>query len=48
MIELNTAAYSEAVPKGLKEHDLAFRLELEKIITATESASGKGLRQHGS
>ena len=44
LIELNTASYSEAVPKGLKEYDLAFGLELEKIITATELAHSKGLR----
>jgi pyridoxine 5-phosphate synthase len=44
LIELNTAAYSEAVPKGLKEYELGFRLELEKVITATEMAHSKGLR----
>ena len=44
LIELNTAAYSEAVPKGLNEHALDFRLELEKIITATEFSQGEGLR----
>lgn len=44
LVELNTAAYSEAVPKGLKEHDVAFKQELEKIIIATEVAHEKGLR----
>ena len=44
LIELNTAAYSEAVPKGLKEHDAAFKQELEKIISTTEFAHGEGLR----
>lgn len=44
LIELNTAAYSEAVPKGLKKHDRAFKLELEKMIASTDYASEKGLR----
>ncbi|MGW8179020.1 MAG: pyridoxine 5'-phosphate synthase [bacterium] len=44
LIELNTAAYSEAVPKGLREHALDFRRELEKIIAASEFGHGEGLR----
>lgn len=44
LIELNTAAYSEAVPKGLKEYDPAFRMQLEKLIKAAESAQDEGLR----
>jgi len=44
LIELNTAAYSEAVPKGLKESALAFKLELDKLSRAAESAQKKGLR----
>jgi pyridoxine 5-phosphate synthase len=44
LIELNTAAYSEAVPKGLKEHAPGFKLELEKIVTAAEFGYNQGLR----
>ncbi|MFQ5928980.1 MAG: pyridoxine 5'-phosphate synthase [Acidobacteriota bacterium] len=43
MIEINTAAYSEAVPKGLKESDKRFKRELEKIITAAQSAESLGI-----
>ena len=44
LIELNTAAYAEAVPKGLKEYEPAYRRELEKIVSATEFAGSRGLR----
>lgn len=44
LIELNTAAYSEAVPKGLKEHDRLFRSELEKLTSSAELGERQGLR----
>lgn len=44
IIEINTAAYSEAVPKGLKETDPRFRKELNKVISAAEYAESLGLR----
>ncbi|MDA2928929.1 pyridoxine 5'-phosphate synthase, partial [Acidobacteria bacterium AH-259-O06] len=44
MIEINTAAYSEAVPKGLKESDKRFKRELEKIIAAAQSAESLGIQ----
>jgi pyridoxine 5-phosphate synthase len=44
LIELNTAAYSEAVPKGLKEHDPIFEEELKKLINVAETAHERGLR----
>lgn len=44
IIEINTAAYSEAVPKGLKESDPDFQRELEKILAATQCAESSGLR----
>jgi len=44
LIELNTAAYSEAVPKGLKEYELDFRRKLEEVIAAAELAHNRGLR----
>jgi pyridoxine 5-phosphate synthase len=44
LIELNTAAYADAVPKGLKEWDSRFSDELERISEAAEIASGHGLR----
>jgi len=44
LIELNTAAYSEAVPKGLKEHDRLFRSELEKLTASAELGERQGLR----
>lgn len=47
MIELNTAAYSEAVPRGLKESDPAFRRELEKTIAASKFAASLGMRVLG-
>lgn len=39
MVELNTAAYAEAVPKGLQESDPGFRSELEKLRAAAEFAA---------
>ncbi len=44
MIEINTAAYSEAVPKGLKESDEKFQSELEKVVAAAQLAESLGLR----
>ena len=44
LIEINTAAYAEAVPKGLKETDRKFREELKKVFTAAEYADSLGLR----
>ncbi len=44
MIEINTAAYSEAVPKGLKESDEMFQSELDKIVAAAQLAESLGLR----
>ncbi|MCZ6486399.1 MAG: pyridoxine 5'-phosphate synthase [Acidobacteria bacterium] len=44
MIEINTAAYSEAVPKGLKESDEKFQSELDKIVAAAQLAESLGLR----
>ncbi|MEE8586540.1 MAG: pyridoxine 5'-phosphate synthase [Acidobacteriota bacterium] len=44
LIEINTAAYAEAVPKGLKESDPAFQAELAKVRRAAEYAASKGLR----
>ena len=44
MIEINTAAYAEAVPKGLKESDPGFQREIEKVKVAAHSASDWDLR----
>jgi pyridoxine 5-phosphate synthase len=44
MIEINTAAYAEAVPKGLKESDPGFQREIEKVRAAAHSASDFELR----
>ena len=44
LIEINTAAYAEAVPKGLKETDRRFGEELKIIITAAEYAESVRLR----
>ncbi len=44
MIEINTAAYSEAVPKGLRESDEKFQSELDKIVEAAQLAESLGLR----
>ena len=43
MIEINTAAYAEAVPKGLKESDPEFQHELNKVIAAAQLAESAGL-----
>ena len=43
MIEFNTAAYSEAVPKGLNEASAAFQRELERIQQASRLAETLGL-----
>ncbi|HUV13757.1 MAG TPA: pyridoxine 5'-phosphate synthase [Acidobacteriota bacterium] len=44
LIELNTAAYSEAVPKGLKDHDPHFLSELGKITSSASLGEKVGLR----
>jgi len=44
MVEFNTAAYSEAVPRGIKNWDPLFEDELEKMIVASEDASSRALR----
>lgn len=44
LVELNTAAYADAVPKGLSEHEPGFRRELQKIVKATEFAASRGIR----
>ncbi len=44
VVELNTAAYAEAVPKGLDEHDLEFQRELEKLSVAARLGKSHGLR----
>lgn len=44
LIELNTAAYSEAVPRGLKERDSGFQRELEKLSLCASQAAGHGLQ----
>lgn len=44
MIELNTAAYSEAVPLGLDESDPEFKREFEKLKACAELAASLGLR----
>ncbi len=44
MIELNTAAYSEAVPKGLNETHPGFQREIEKLRSCAEFADSLGLR----
>lgn len=43
LIELNTAAYSEAVPRGLDTSDDDFLKELGKVVEAAEFASEEGL-----
>ena len=43
MIEFNTAAYSEAVPKGLNEASAEFQRELERIRLASGLAEKLGL-----
>jgi len=44
LIELNTAAYSEAVPKGLNEALPGFEREIEKLRACAEFADSLGLR----
>ena len=44
LVELNTAAYADAVPKGLSEHEPGFRRELDKIVQAAEFAASRGIR----
>ena len=44
VVELNTAAYADAVPKGLSEHEPEFGRELDKIVEATEFAASRGIR----
>ncbi len=44
VVELNTAAYADAVPKGLSEHEPEFRRELDKIVEAAEFAASRGIR----
>jgi len=44
LIELNTAAYSEAVPLGLNEEDPDFQKEFEKMVNCSEYAAERGLR----
>jgi pyridoxine 5-phosphate synthase len=44
LVELNTAAYAEAVPRGLKEWDEGFAVALENLEEAAELAAGMGLR----
>ena len=44
LIELNTAAYSEAVPKGLKVRDSLFLSELEKLTSSAKLGEQQGLR----
>ncbi len=44
LIEINTAAYAEAVPKGLDEAASEFRRRLGEIVKAAELAERAGLR----
>jgi len=44
LIEINTAAYAEAVPKGLMESDPGFQKEFGKILESAHSAESLGLR----
>ncbi len=44
LVEFNTAAYAEAVPKGLDEASPAFARELERLRAAATRASSLGLR----
>jgi pyridoxine 5-phosphate synthase len=44
LVEFNTAAYAEAVPKGLKETDADFLSELRKIQDASRVAVEQKLR----
>ena len=44
MVELNTAAYAEAVPAGINEADREFLKRIEEIRRVTAHASEAGLR----
>ena len=44
LVEINTAAYAEAVPKGLNENDRRFQEELDKVTVGAESAAAAGMR----
>jgi len=44
LIELNTAAYSKAVPLGLNEVDPDFQREFEKMMLCSEYAAERGLQ----
>ena len=44
LVELNTAAYAEAVPKGLSEHEPGYRRELGQMVEAAEFAASRGIR----
>lgn len=44
LVELNTAAYAEAVPKGLSEHEPSYRRELDKMVEASEFAASRDIR----
>ena len=44
LVELNTAAYAEAVPKGLSEHEPGFRRELDTLVEAAEFSASRGIR----
>ena len=44
LIELNTAAYAEAVPRGLQTADPAFQRALRKLEAAAELGQQRGLR----
>ncbi len=43
-VELNTAIYSEAVPKGLEENRPAFRQEFDRVANSARSASSLGMK----
>ena len=44
LVELNTAAYAEAVPKGLSEHEPGYRREVDKMVEASEFAASRDIR----
>ena len=44
IIEINTASYAKAVPKGLKETDQSFQNELGKIVASARAAESLGLQ----
>lgn len=44
IIEINTATYSETVPKGLKETNQSFQNELGKIVVSARAAESLGLQ----